>query len=95
MLVVDRNSPVSGDVGAPNATNRSCGWGKVAWEESLGHEVHVLKDGHVVRTGFFDAVTVGGRSLDRAEGVESRAFYETARGHVALRISRPPVPIVH
>jgi hypothetical protein len=69
--------------------------GEVAWEELLGHEVHVLKDGHVVRTGFVDAVTVGADGLwIAAGGVEVRAFYEKARGYVALPISRPPVPIV-
>ncbi len=84
-----RISPASQEDGVPEAPN-SCEWGTVAWEELSGHEVHVLKDGQVVRTGFVDAVTVGGDGLwIAAEGVEARAFYEKARGHVVMPSSQP------
>ena len=96
MPVGDENRPVSEEDGAPDVPNTSCEWGTVAWEELLGHEVHVLNDGHVIRTGFVDAVTVGADGLwIAAEGVEARAFFEKARGHVVLPTTHPPMPIVH
>jgi hypothetical protein len=95
-MPVGESRPPGDEVAAPNVPNASGESGRVAWEELLGHEVRVLKDGCVIRTGFVDAVTVGADGLwIAAEGVEARAFFEKARGHVVLPTTQPPVPIVH
>ncbi|MFE4078704.1 hypothetical protein [Paenarthrobacter sp. YIM B13468] len=95
--MVDRSVPATEEDLAPVARNASGGdWGMAAWDELPGHEVHILKDGRVIRTGYVEAVTVAADALwIAAEGVEARALYEKARGHVVLPISRPPVQILH
>jgi hypothetical protein len=94
--VGDEHRPANDEAGALNVADSYIERGTVAWEELLGHEVRVLKDGCVIRTGFVDAVTVGADGLwIAAEGVEARAFFEKARGHVVLPTTQPPVPIVH
>lgn len=94
--MVDRSVPATEEDLAPVARIGSGDWGMAAWDDLPGHEVHILKDGRVIRTGYVEAVTVAADALwIAAEGVEARALYEKARGHVALPISRPPVPVVH
>ena len=60
------------------------------WEELVGRQVHVRKDGRIIRTGYVDAVTYAADAVwIQAYGAEPRALYEKARGHAVLPASDP------
>ncbi|GAA1787266.1 hypothetical protein GCM10009712_38380 [Pseudarthrobacter sulfonivorans] len=58
------------------------------WNDLVGRMVQVQKNGHTIRTGQVEAVTVTADALwIRAVGAEPRALYEKAEGHKVLPIS--------
>jgi hypothetical protein len=58
------------------------------WNDLIGQEVRIQKDGRTIRTGRVDAVSVAGDTLwIAAHGVEPRSLYEKAQGHTVLPVS--------
>jgi hypothetical protein len=58
------------------------------WKDLLGRQVRIQKDGHTIRTGQVEAVTVAADALwIAAHGIETRALYEKKQGHIVLPVS--------
>lgn len=58
------------------------------WNDLVGCQVQIQKDGRTIRTGHVEAVTVAADALwIEAYGAEPRALYEKAQGHQVLPVS--------
>lgn len=59
------------------------------WKDLAGQQVRVQKEGRTIRTGYVKDVAVSADALwIEADGVEPRALYEKAQGHVVLPVTR-------
>ena len=58
------------------------------WKGLLGQQVHVQKDGKVIRTGYVEDVVDSADILWlEADGVKQRALFERAQGYTILPVS--------
>jgi hypothetical protein len=58
------------------------------WNDLVGRQVQVRQAGSTIRTGYVEAVTDAADVLwIAAHGVEPRALYEKAQGHIVLPLS--------
>lgn len=59
------------------------------WKGLVGQQVHVQKDGEIIRTGYVDAVVDSADILWlKSDGVRQRALFEKAHGYCIQ-----PVPV--